>query len=93
MDNERGASFEAALQQHLEASLSRPKPKLNLGSAVAVVAVKPETPAESILCSQLHSHSFVRLESNYTPISHDDDRQKYLSVPCLKGVDDVREFY
>ena len=41
----------------------------------------------------MHSHCFVRMESIYTPIMHEDDRQKYLSVPCFKGIDEVKGFF
>ena len=33
------------------------------------------------------------MESIYTPIMHEDDRQKYLSVPCFKGIEEVKGFF
>lgn len=47
---------------------------------------------ESILNSGLHSHCFVKLDCNYTPISS-DERQKYLSLMCFKNMDEVKRFY
>jgi hypothetical protein len=43
--------------------------------------------------SGMHSHCFVRVDTIYTPITHEDDRQKYLSVPCFTGADEVRRFF
>ena len=43
--------------------------------------------------SGMHSHCFVRFETIYTPITHEDDRQKYQSVPCFKGAKEVQQFF
>ncbi len=47
----------------------------------------------SLLQSDMHSHCFVRFESIYTPIQYDSERQKYLSIPCNKGFEEIRKFY
>ncbi|CDW71140.1 medea [Stylonychia lemnae] len=46
----------------------------------------------SILYSGLHSHCYVKLDSNYTPISY-NERQKYKSIMTFQDVDQVKKFY
>ena len=53
--------------------------------------IKPDD--ESLLNSKMHSHCFVRVDSIYTPIALDDERQKYQSLPCFKGIEEVAKFY
>lgn len=48
---------------------------------------------ENIRNSNMHSHCFVRFEKNYTPIGNDEERLKYLAIPCFKGVEEVKQFY
>ena len=76
IDHEKASAFKVAMQEHLDSTHGRPQLKVSFPETTKMVVVsfiRPETSADSILCSNLHSHSFVRLENNYTPIAHDDE--------------------